>query len=67
MDNIFDSLVKELFMQILANNDHQTAKNVTSANLANLNKNQNEILRCFAELSKNLKLSIKILFEFNFK
>ncbi|CAF0812872.1 unnamed protein product [Brachionus calyciflorus] len=52
MDNIFEPLVKELFVQVLGTIEQQLAKNPNQVSLASVNKNQNEILRCFAELTK---------------
>ena len=51
LDIIFEQLVKELFAQVLNCIEMQSNKSTTSAMLSTLSKNQNEILRCFTELS----------------
>lgn len=50
MDVVFDPLVKELFAQVVACLEQQSAKNMSPAALVATGKNQNELLRCFAEL-----------------
>ena len=50
LDLQFDLLVKELFNQLLNCYDQQYAKTTTPAMISSVNKNQNELLRCFAEL-----------------
>lgn len=50
MDTVFDPLAKELFAQIVACLEQQSAKNITPIALVSAGKNQNELLRCFAEL-----------------
>ena len=52
MDNIFEPLTKELFVQILNSLEQQQAKNVNQTTLAMVNKNQKQIHRCFAEIRK---------------
>jgi hypothetical protein len=43
-----------MFAQVLASVEQQFSKNVSAVNLSGNIKNQNELLRCFAELSKKL-------------
>ena len=50
MDTAFEPLVKELFAQIINCLEQQAAKSIQPATLVSLGKNQNELLRCFAEL-----------------
>lgn len=51
MDAVFDVLVKELFAQFITCLEQQASgKNLSSTTLILLGKNQNELLRCFAEL-----------------
>lgn len=50
LEPIFDTLIKEMFTQILVSVDQQFNKNATAAILSANIKNQNELLRCFAEL-----------------
>lgn len=51
MDTVFEPLIKELFVQILACLDLlQSPKGLTSTVFVGAGKNQNELLRCFAEL-----------------
>lgn len=52
LDNLFDTLIKEMFAQVIANVEQQFSKNITPATLSSNTKNQNELLRCFAELAK---------------
>jgi hypothetical protein len=51
LDIIFEPLVKELFAQLLNCIELQSNKNTNSTTLSLTNKNQNELLRCFTELS----------------
>lgn len=51
VDTLFDSIIKEMFAQILVTVEHQFVKNQQQLNLITNVKNQNELLRCFAELS----------------
>ena len=52
-ENMLELLLKEMFSQVLNAIEQQiTNKNLTPAALTALNKNQNELLRCFAELGK---------------
>lgn len=55
MDTAFDPLVKELFAQVVSCLDQQSAKNLTPTALIATGKNQNELLRCYAELGKIVK------------
>jgi hypothetical protein len=50
IDLLFDILMKELFAQILTGIELQSAKNTPANVIASIGKNQNELLRCFAEL-----------------
>ena len=50
-DLIFEPLVKELFAQLLSCIELQANKATSSTAMSLINKNQNEILRCFTELS----------------
>ena len=50
MDTVFELLIKELFAQVVACLDQLTAKGLTPTAAVSLGKNQNELLRCFAEL-----------------
>lgn len=52
-ENMLELLLKEMFAQILNGIEQQiNNKNLTPVVLSTLNKNQNELLRCFAELGK---------------
>ena len=52
-ENMLELLLKEMFAQILNGIEQQiNNKNLTPTVLSTLNKNQNELLRCFAELGK---------------
>ncbi len=53
LDTILDNLNKELFAQLVYSLEQQTNKNTNPSALLSIHKNQNEILRCFAELGKN--------------
>ena len=54
-ENMLELLLKEMFAQVLNAIEQQIAnKNLTPVALLALNKNQNELLRCFAELGKYL-------------
>ena len=44
--------MKEIFNQIINNSEIQSSKNVASSVALSLNKNQIELLRCYAELGK---------------
>jgi ABC-type molybdenum transport system ATPase subunit/photorepair protein PhrA len=52
LDTILDNLNKELFTQLINGLEHQANRNINSSSLLSIHKNQNEILRCFAELGK---------------
>ena len=52
LDTILDLLMKEIFNQIMNNSEIQSSKNVASNVAMSLNKNQIELLRCYAELGK---------------
>lgn len=55
IDTLFDSIIKEMFAQVLVTVEHQFVKNPQQLNLITNVKNQNELLRCFAELGTFLK------------
>ena len=61
IDAIFDLLVKDMFAQVINSLEQQSAKNVSPTALVALGKNQNELLRCFAALSKYLPLMFVVL------
>ena len=52
LDTILDILNKELFAQLINGLEQQANKNTNPSSLLSINKNQNEILRCFAELGR---------------
>lgn len=57
-ENMLELLLKEMFAQILNGIEQQiNNKNLTPVVLSTLNKNQNELLRCFAELGKDFNNS----------
>ena len=63
---MLELLLKEMFAQILNGIEQQiNNKNLTPTVLSTLNKNQNELLRCFAELGKYFNNS-EFIFKVNF-
>ena len=57
---LLDALLKETFQQVLNCVDQQlSSKNVSPVTLLAINKNQNELLRCYAELA--IRYSDRIL------
>ncbi len=51
LDSIVDLAVKELFNQVISSLELQSVKNNTALAVSANNKNQIELLRCFAELT----------------
>lgn len=51
LDTIIDIVIKEMYGQVVNSLDQLSSKNTNATTMVAINKNQNELLRCFAELA----------------
>ncbi len=51
LDTIIDIVIKEIYAQVVNSLDQLASKTTSATTMVAINKNQNELLRCFAELS----------------